>query len=73
MVFELSAEEKERKFKAVLSKELQRDRALNLPMVYRNELCIKPNMFIHKYPDGKRILIEQDLQNSTEKIIRILD
>ncbi len=72
LIFELSAKEKENKFKAVLSDAIQKATALNLPMVYRNELCVKPNLFIHKYPNGREVLIEQDSHNSTEKTVKIL-
>jgi hypothetical protein len=72
LIFELSIKERENKLKGVLSDAIQQATALNLPMVYRNELCDKPNLFIHKYPDGKRILIEQNPKNSAEKTIKIL-
>ena len=72
LIFELSAKEKESRFGPVLSEALQKTIALNQPMVYRNELCVKPNLFIHKYPNGRSLLIEQDTQTSIEKTIRIL-
>lgn len=72
LIFELSPKEKEIRLKAVLSEAIADLTDLNQPIVYRNELCVKPNLFIHKYPNGKRVLIEQDTQNSTEKTIRIL-
>ena len=71
LIFELSAEERETRFKALLLEEVQRAKALNLPIIYRNELCVKPNMFIHKYPDGRELLIEQD-SIFNKKIIKIL-
>ncbi len=72
LIFELSSKEKENKFKAVLSEAIQKASALNLPIIYRDELCVKPNLFIHKYPNGRKILIEQDSQNSVEKTVKIL-
>jgi bifunctional DNase/RNase len=72
LIFELSSKEKENKFKAVLSDAIQKAAALNLPIVYRDELCIKPNFFIHKYPNGRKLLIEQDSKNSTEKTVKVL-
>jgi len=72
LIFELSPKEKEIKLKAVLSEAITNLTYLDQPIVYRNELCVKPNLFIHKYPNGKRVLIEQDTQNSTEKTIRVL-
>ena len=73
LIFELTKKEKERRFKAVLSDAFKKAAALNQPMVYRNELCVKPNLFIHKYPNGRTILIEQDSKTSSEKIVRLLD
>ena len=70
--FELTAEEKESRLKAVLVEELEKAKAMNLPVIYRNELCVKPNMFIHKYPNGHTVLIEQDSSNSEIKIIKVL-
>jgi hypothetical protein len=72
LIFELNAKEKENRLKGILSEAIQKAMALNLPMVYRNELCVKPNLFIHQYPDGKKVLIEQNTHNSEEKTIRIL-
>jgi hypothetical protein len=72
LIFELSTKEKENRFKAVLSEAIAKATALNLPMVYRNELCVKPNLFIYKYPNGRKVLIEQNSQNSTEKTVKIL-
>ena len=63
LIFELSPQEKENKFRTVLSKAINNIKALNQPIVYRNELCVKPNLFIHKYPNGKSVLIEQDTHN----------
>ena len=70
--FALNAEEKESRLKAVLAKEIKKVKAMNQPVIYRNELCIKPNFFIHKYPNGLTQLIEQNSNNSEEKIIKIL-
>jgi hypothetical protein len=70
--FALTAEEKESRLKAVLAKEMERTKAMNLPVIYRNELCVKPNMFIHKYPNGRILLIEQNSITSEEKIIKVL-
>jgi hypothetical protein len=71
-IFELSTKEKENKLKTVLSAEMEKTAAQNQPIVYRNELCITPNLFIHQYPDGRKELIEQDPQNSEEKTLMIL-
>jgi len=73
LIFELTQKEKEAKFKAVLNEVSKKALALNQPIVFRNELCIKPNLFIHKYPDGRTELIEQDSQNSSEKVLKLLN
>lgn len=70
--FALTAEEKENILNEVLAGEMEKAKAMNLPVVYRNELCVKPNMFIHRYPNGYTVLIEQDSSNSEEKIIKVL-
>lgn len=72
LIFELSELEKENKLKTVLAAELEKAMAMNQPIIYRNELCIRPNLFIHKYPNGRKELIEQNSHNSEEKIITIL-
>ncbi|WP_205511178.1 hypothetical protein [Longitalea arenae] len=72
LFFALTAEEKESRLKAVLQNEIEKTKAMNLPMVYRNELCVKPSLFIHKYPNGYTVLIEQNTTTSEEKVIKIL-
>jgi hypothetical protein len=70
--FALNAEEKESRLKTVLAKEIAKVTAMNQPVIYRNELCVKPNFFIHKYPNGRTELIEQNSLTSEEKVIKIL-
>lgn len=72
LFFELPDEEKERRLKAVLDKEMKLVNEMNLPVIFRNELCTQPNFFIHKYPDGRVLLIEQDVYTSEEKVIKVL-
>ena len=72
LFFQLSKEEKESRLNAVLEAEMERVRAMNLPIVYRNELCVKPNLFIHEYPNGRTELIEINIENSEEKVIKVL-
>jgi hypothetical protein len=72
LIFELSKTEREIKFRSVLSSVMQKASSLNLPIIYRNELCVKPNLFIHKYPNGRTVLIEQDSKDSTERTVKIL-
>lgn len=72
LIFELSPKEKESKLQSALSEALKKAMVMNQPVVYRNELCVKPNLFIHKYPNGRRVLIEQDSYNSVEKTVQVL-
>jgi|RhiMetdeSRZDD1v2_1073273.scaffolds.fasta_scaffold03244_22 hypothetical protein len=67
-VFELNGEDLNVQLKKTLDKELKLQAEKNLPLVYKNRLCIKNNQFIHEYPNGKRLLIEQN-QNTSEEII----
>lgn len=71
-IFELTQQEKESKLRMVLEEELAKVVAMNQPVIYRNELCVKPNLFIHQYPDGRKVLVELNTTNSEEKIIKIL-
>jgi hypothetical protein len=70
--FELTDEEKESRLREALAEEMEKTKAMNLPVIYHNELCVKPNMFIHKYPNGYTVLIEQDSSNSEIKVIKVL-
>jgi hypothetical protein len=72
LFFQLSKEEKESRLNAVLEAEMERVRAMNLPITYRNELCVKPNLFIHEYPNGRTELIEINIDNSEVKVIRVI-
>lgn len=72
LIFELSQQEKEARFRRALSATFEKAKELNQPVVYRNELCVKPNLFIYQYPDGRTELIEQDSKNSKEKTLKVL-
>jgi hypothetical protein len=72
LFFALSKEEKESRLKAVLDAEMERVKAMNLPITYRNELCVKPNLFIHEYPNGRTELIEINIDNSEVKVIKVI-
>lgn len=72
LFFALSKEEQQRRLKAVLVEEMEKVKAMNLPIIYRNELCVKPNLFIHKYPNGRTELVEINLDNSEEKVIKVI-
>jgi hypothetical protein len=70
--FTLSPEERKSRLKAVLEKELEKVKAMNQPVIFRNELCVKPNLFIHKYPNGRTELIELNTHTLEEKVIKVL-
>jgi len=44
----------------------------NVPRVYKTNLCVTKNQFVHVYPNGRKFLIEQNPINSEETIIREL-
>jgi hypothetical protein len=71
-LLDLSTRERENRFKAVLKNVLAERKAQNVPIVYRNSLCVSRNQFIHEYPNGQKFLIRQNQNNSEEKIIREL-
>ncbi|MGN7986057.1 hypothetical protein ACTJKC_01890 [Pedobacter sp. 22226] len=72
LIFEVPKSEKEHRFHTVLEQLKQLKVKLNQPFVYRNELCVERNQFIHQYPNGDIFLIEQDQQDSSEKVLRVL-
>lgn len=72
LFFALSKEEKESRLKAALDAEMERVKSMNLPITYRNELCVKPNLFIHEYPNGRIELIEINIDNSKVKVIKVI-
>lgn len=71
-IFEQNIQGKEEKLKIALSEAVKKATAMNQPIVYRNAMCTKPNMFVHKYPNGQKKLIEQDQETSVEKTIMVL-
>ena len=70
--FDLPAREVAKNLHAVIFNELNERKAQNLPIVYKNALCISKNQFIHEYPDGRKFLIRQNRNTSEEKVIRQL-
>lgn len=72
LIFELSKSERELRLKSALNEVIQLTVDMQKPLVYRNNLCIQPNFFIHQYPNGKKFLISQDEENSKENILREL-
>jgi len=72
LIFELSTAQKESEFRNVLDQAMKRAYSKNRPLIYRNHLCVKKNQFIHYYKDGRTYLIEQDQNNSQERILKVL-
>ena len=64
--------ETERELKAVLTAAIRKAKEMNQPLIYRNNLCVKPSLFIHKYPNGEEFLVEQDVNTLSEKKVRVL-
>lgn len=72
MIFQLSKATKLRRFNSILSEVLQRDANLCQPQVFRSREYTEPTLFIHSYPNGRRVLIEINTENSEEKAIKVL-
>lgn len=72
LIFEVPELEKQHRFQQVLERLKALKTTVNQPFVYRNELCIQPNQFIHQYPNGDIFLIEQNQQDSSERVLRVL-
>ena len=72
LIFELSKSERESRLKSALKEVIQLTIDMQKPIVYRNNLCIQPNYFIHQYPNGKKYLISQNQEDSKERILREL-
>ncbi len=72
LIFEYSSADLNAELKNTLNIELQRKASMNLPLVYRNSLCKQPNQFIHEYPNGKKLLIQQNIKNSEEIVLKEL-
>lgn len=72
LIYELTTAEQKSRFSTVLIVALNHAITLNQPIVYRNELCVRPGLFIHQYPDGKKLLIEQDADSFSERTVKVL-
>ncbi|PWV49080.1 hypothetical protein C7475_106326 [Chitinophaga sp. S165] len=72
LIFELSRVQKVIRFKEVLDEAMLQTYAMDRPLVYRNDLCVKKNQFIHQHKDGRMFLIEQDQNDSKERILKEL-
>ncbi len=72
LIFELSKLERESRLRSALNEVIQLTVDMQKPFVYKNDLCIQRNFFIHQYPNGKKFLIAQDQENSEERILREL-
>jgi len=69
-LFDLSSNEIAESLQAVVISEADERKAQNLPLIYKNSMCVSRNQFIHEYPDGRRFLIRQNRNTSEEKVIR---
>lgn len=72
LIFELPRVQKVIRFKEVLDEAMLQTYAMDRPLIYRNNLCIKKNQFIHQHKDGRIFLIEQDQNDSKERILKVL-
>ncbi|SKC97534.1 hypothetical protein SAMN05660461_0937 [Chitinophaga ginsengisegetis] len=62
----------EARLRLVLKRALRSHARKDIPLVYKDPSCKRPNEFIHEYPDGRKFLIRQSLRSSTEIIVRQL-
>jgi len=62
---------RKQKMEEVLKKALAEQAEKGLPFVYRDSSCKAENQFIHRYPNGTRVLIEQDSKDSSEKVLKV--
>jgi hypothetical protein len=56
--------------KETLNPVLKKNAHMNLPLVYRNSFCKQKNQFIHEFPNGRKLLIQQNSKNSEEIVLR---
>lgn len=59
-----------KRLRSTLDKVLASQAKKNIPIVYKDALCIKSNQFVHEYSNGNKYLIQQDQTDSTEIILR---
>ena len=71
-VFEITEQELNVQLKKTLDAALNLQAKKNVPRVYKTNLCVTKNQFVHVYPNGRKFLIEQNPINSEETIIREL-
>ncbi len=68
--FDLSSEEITESLQSVVLIEAEERKAKNLPLIYKNFMCINSNQFIHEYPDRRKFLISININNSEETILK---
>ncbi len=61
LVFDMTSGKLNLMLQSTLDKVLKARANQDLPLVYRNNLCVKENQFIHQYGSGKKFLIQQYL------------
>ncbi|WP_343303968.1 hypothetical protein AAHN97_20570 [Chitinophaga niabensis] len=62
----------EARLKSVLKRTLRSHARKDIPVVYKDQRCKRPNEFIHEYPDGRTFLIRQSRNTSNETVLRQL-
>jgi hypothetical protein len=62
----------EAQLRSVLERALKSHARKHIPLVYKDNRCVRPNDFIHEYPDGRKFLIRQSLRSSKETVLREL-
>jgi len=72
LFFEMTVEQLSGKLKTTLDEVLFSQAKKNIPLVYRNNFCVRKDQFIHEYTNGKKFLIQQDPSTSKERVLREL-
>ncbi|SIO51960.1 hypothetical protein [Chitinophaga niabensis] len=72
VIHTVAAPNLEARLKSVLKRTLRSHASKNIPIVYKDQRCKRPNEFIHEYPDGRKFLICQSRDTSSETVLRRL-
>jgi hypothetical protein len=72
LILDCSEEDLTIQMEKTLKTALEKNAHMNLPLVYRNSFCKERNQFVHEYPNGKKLLIQQNSKTSEEIVLREL-
>lgn len=72
LILDCSAGDLTAQLEKTLKTALDKKATMNLPLVYRNSFCKQRNQFVHEYPNGKKLLIQQNSKTSEEIVLKEL-